>query len=134
MHQFRPSTPAEPRTNGIIVLNFAHPLTAQQQAQIEELSNTTIEDIITISTLINEEEPLEPQIASIIEAIYQSTHDWYKRDILINPPGYASAAILLLTEIHGRIGHFPNPHPHAPKTRFSHHLRSHRTSQPANHA
>jgi len=27
--------------------------------------------------------------------------------ILINPPGYAPAAILLLAEIHGRIGHFP---------------------------
>jgi transcriptional regulator with XRE-family HTH domain len=101
------NTPAEPRTNGIIVLNFAHPLTAQQQAQIEELSNTKIENIITISTLINEEEPLEPQIASLIEAVDQSTHDWYKRDILINPPGYAPAAILLLAEIHGRIGHFP---------------------------
>ena len=107
MHEFRPSTPAEPRTNGIIVLNFAQSLTMQQQTQIEELSNTTIENIITISTLINEEEPLEPQIASLIEAVDQSTHDWHKRDILINPPGYAPAAILLLAEIHGRIGHFP---------------------------
>src|SRR5436305_177780 len=35
------NTPAEPHTNGILVLNFAHLLTAQQQAQIEELSNTS---------------------------------------------------------------------------------------------
>ena len=101
------NTPAEPRTNDILVLNFAHPLTVQQQAQIEELSNTTIENIITIPTLINEEEPLEPQIASLIDAVDQSTQDWHKRDILINPPGYAPAAILLLAAIHGRIGHFP---------------------------
>lgn len=101
------NTPAETRTNDILVLNFAHPLTAQQQAQIEELSNTTIEHIITIPTLINEEELLEPQIASLIEAVDQSIHDWHKQDILINPPGYAPAAILLLAEIHGRIGHFP---------------------------
>ncbi len=101
------NTPAEPRTNDILILNFAHPLTAQQQAQIEELSNTTIENIITISTLINEEEPLEPQITSLIDAVDQSTYDWHKRDILINPPGYAPAALLLLAEIHGRIGHFP---------------------------
>ncbi len=100
-------TPAEPRTNDILVLNFAHPLTAQQQAQIEELSNTTIENMITIPTLINEEEPLEPQIANLIDAVDQSTYDWHKRDILINPPGYAPAAILLLAAIHGRIGHFP---------------------------
>ena len=101
------NTPAEPRTNGIIILNFAHPLTMQQQAQIEKLSNTTIENIITISTLINEEEPLEPQIARLIEAVDHSTYDWHKRDILLNPPGYSPAAILLLAEIHGRIGHFP---------------------------
>jgi hypothetical protein len=107
MQEFRPTTPAEPRTNGIIVLNFAHHLTMQHQTQIEELSNTTIENIISISTLINEVEPLEPQIASLIEAVDQSIHDWHKRDILLNPPGYTPAAILLLTEIHGRIGHFP---------------------------
>src|SRR5205823_1543266 len=86
---------------------FAHPLTIQQRTQVEELSNTKIENIITIPTLINEQEPLEPQIASLIEAINQSTHNWHKRDILINPPGYAPAAILLLAEIHERIGHFP---------------------------
>ena len=40
------------RTTGILVLNFAHSLTQEQQAQIEELSNTPIENIITISTLI----------------------------------------------------------------------------------
>jgi transcriptional regulator with XRE-family HTH domain len=101
------NTSAEPRTNGILVLNFAHPLTAQQQAQIEELSNTTVENIINIPTLINEEERLEPQITSLIEAVDQSTHDWHKRDIIINPPGYAPAALLLMAAIHGRIGHFP---------------------------
>jgi hypothetical protein len=88
-------------------LNFAHPLTAQQQTQIEQLAGTSIENIIDIPTLINEEELLQPQIISMIDAIDQSTHDWHKRHILINPPGYAPAALLLLAEIHGRIGHFP---------------------------
>ena len=101
------NTPAESHTNDILVLNFAYPLTAQQQTQIEELSGTSFEDIITIPTRINEEEALQPQITSLIDAIDQSSHDWSKRHILINPPGYAPAALLLLAEIHGRIGHFP---------------------------
>jgi transcriptional regulator with XRE-family HTH domain len=101
------NTPAEPRTHGILLLNFAHSLTVQQRVQIEELSKTTIENIVAISTLINEEEPLESQITSLIEAVDQSIPDWHKRDMLINPPGYAPAAFLLLAEIHGRIGHFP---------------------------
>lgn len=101
------NTPAESHTNDILVLNFAYPLTDQQQTQIEDLSGTSIEDIITIPTRINEEEPLQPQITSLIDAIDQSSQDWSKRHILINPPGYAPAALLLLAEIHGRIGHFP---------------------------
>jgi transcriptional regulator with XRE-family HTH domain len=99
--------PAEPYREDILILNFAYPLTEQQRAQIEELAGTGIEDIITIPTLINEEEPLEPQINRLIDAIGLSIDDWDKRHILINPPGYAPAALLLLAEIHGRIGHFP---------------------------
>ncbi len=101
------NTPPGPHTDDILVLNFAHPLTEQQQTQIEELAGTGIENIITIPTLIDEEEPLEPQITRLIDAVDQSIIDWHKRHILINPPGYAPAAFLLLAEIHGRIGHFP---------------------------
>jgi transcriptional regulator with XRE-family HTH domain len=101
------NTPSEPHTDDILILNFAHPLTAQQQTQIEQLSGTSIENIITIPTLINEEEPLEPQITQLIDAVDQSINNLHKRHILINPPGYAPAAFLLLAEIHGRIGHFP---------------------------
>jgi transcriptional regulator with XRE-family HTH domain len=95
------NTPAQLHTDDILILNFAHPLTAQQQTQIEKLSGTNIKDII------NEEERLLPQIITLIDAIDQSAHDWHKRHIIINPPGYAPAALLLLAEIHGRIGHFP---------------------------
>ncbi len=56
---------------------------------------------------INEEEPLEPQVATLIDAVDHTGPDWHTRDILVNPPGYAPAALLLLAVIHGRIGHFP---------------------------
>ena len=101
------NTPAEPHIDDLLVLNFAHPLTTQQQTQIEKLSGTIIENVITIPTLINEEEPLQPQITQLIDDIDQSTPNWHKRHVLINPPGYAPTALLLLAEIHGRIGHFP---------------------------
>ena len=52
--------------------------------------------------------PLQPQITQLIDAVDQSTHEWHKLHILINPPGYAPATLLLLAEIHGRIGHFPS--------------------------
>jgi transcriptional regulator with XRE-family HTH domain len=101
------NTPPEPHTDDLLLLNFTHPLTVQQQTQIEQLAGASIENIITVPTLINEEEPLQPQITLLIDAIDQSINDWHKRHILINPPGYPPAAVLLLAEIHGRIGHFP---------------------------
>jgi hypothetical protein len=37
-----------------------------------------------------------------------SSEEWQTRSLLINPPGYAPAAFVLLAELHGRIGHFPS--------------------------
>jgi hypothetical protein len=32
----------------------------------------------------------------------------FRIKLLVNPPGYAPAAFVLLAELHGRIGHFPS--------------------------
>jgi hypothetical protein len=92
----------------MLILNYTHPLTNEQQSQIEALANSPIEDIRTIRVQINQEEPLEPQIISIIDASGLSSEDWQTLPLLINPPGYAPAAFVLLAELHGRIGHFPS--------------------------
>ena len=91
----------------ILLLNFAHPLTEQQWKQIELLTGTSIKDVLTIPAQINETEPLGSQITQLIDATGLSIDDWQQRNILINLPGYAPAASLLLAEIHGRTGHFP---------------------------
>jgi len=91
----------------ILLLNFAHPLTEQQWKQIELLTGTSIKDVLTIPAQINETEPLGSQITQLIDATGLSVDDWQQPNILINLPGYAPAAALLLAEIHGRTGHFP---------------------------
>jgi len=92
----------------MLILNFSHPLTDEQQSQIEALANTSIEEVRTIPVQINQEEPLEPQITAIVEATGLSSEEWQTLPLLINPPGYAPAAFVLLAELHGRIGHFPS--------------------------
>jgi hypothetical protein len=92
----------------MLILNFTHPLTNDQQSQIETLANTSIEEVRTIRVQINQEDPLEPQITAIVDAAGLSSEEWQTRPLLINPPGYAPAAFLLLAELHGRIGHFPS--------------------------
>ncbi len=57
---------------------------------------------------IRQEEPLESQITTLIDAIGLSSEEWQTRPLMINPPGYAPAAFVLLAELHGRIGQFPS--------------------------
>ncbi len=92
----------------MLILNFTHPLTDEQQAKIETIANTSIEEVRTIRVQINQEEPLEPQITAIVDATGLTSEEWQTRPLLINPPGYAPAAFVLLAELHGRIGHFPS--------------------------
>src|SRR5579864_2947359 len=93
----------------MLILNFSHPLTPEQREQIQTLAAPiAIEEIRTIPVQINQYEPLEAQITAIVNTTGLSSEEWQTRQLLINPPGYAPAAFVLLAELHGRIGHFPS--------------------------
>jgi hypothetical protein len=92
----------------MLILNFTHPLTDEHKAQIESLASIPIDEIRTIPVQIDQTEPLGPQISAIVDATQLSSEEWQTRPLLINPPGYAPAAFVLLAELHGRIGHFPS--------------------------
>ncbi len=92
----------------MLILNFSHPLTDEQKPQIEALAGTSIGEIRTIPVQINQAESLEPQITAIVDAVQLTSEQWQTRPLLINPPGFAPAAFVLLAELHGRIGHFPS--------------------------
>jgi hypothetical protein len=91
----------------MLILNFAHPLTPAQRNQIEALAHTVIEEVRTIPVQIDQAEPLAEQISAIVDNVGLSSEDWQTRTLLVNPPGFAPAAFVLLAELHGRIGHFP---------------------------
>lgn len=91
----------------MLILNFTHPITTDQRAQIESLADTHISDIRTIPVQINQDAPLADQITAIIDSVELSSEEWQTLPLLINPPGYAPAAFVLLAQLHGRIGHFP---------------------------
>jgi len=91
----------------MLLLNFTHPLTAEHKAQIETLGGTSIDEIRTIPLQIDQALPLQAQIAALVDAAGLTSEEWQTQPLLINPPGYAPAASVLLAELHGRIGHFP---------------------------
>jgi hypothetical protein len=92
----------------MLILNFTHPLTDEHKAQIEALAGTLIDEVRTIPVQIDQDKPLVSQVSAIVDAAQLSSQEWQTRSLLINPPGYAPAAFVLLAELHGRIGHFPS--------------------------
>ncbi len=87
----------------MLILNFSHPLTSEHKAQIETLAGISIEEIRTAPA-----QPLAPQISVLVDTARLTSEEWQTRPLLINPPGYALAAFVLLAELHGHIGHFPS--------------------------
>lgn len=92
----------------MLILNFTHPLTTEQRSQIEALAGQPIDEVRTLPVHIDQSEPLSAQIIAIVDAVGLTSEEWQTRSLLINPPGYAPAAFVLLAELHGRIGHFPS--------------------------
>jgi hypothetical protein len=92
----------------MLILNFTHPLTSDNETQIEALAGSTVDELRVIPVQLDLAQPLEAQIRALVDAAGLSAEEWQTRPLLINPPGYAPAAFVLLAELHGRIGHFPS--------------------------
>jgi hypothetical protein len=89
----------------MLLLNYAHPLTAAQLARVAELLGAAPE-LREIKTLIDQAQPLAPQAAALADAAGLAPEQW-QPPLIVNPPGLAPAAVALIAEIHGRMGHFP---------------------------
>ncbi|MGC9400649.1 MAG: CRISPR-associated protein Csx15, partial [Anaerolineae bacterium] len=90
----------------MILLNFAHPITPNQRAQIEALTGHTIERIVDVDSQIDPQHPLVPQITAMIDETGLSPTEWQTLPLLVNPPALNFSAVALMAELHGRCGAF----------------------------
>lgn len=90
----------------MLVLNFSHPLTADQVAQIEALAGQAVQRVVDAPVQVAVG-PLAVQVAEVVDRVGLTPVEWQTLPLVVNPPGYAPAAAVLLAELHGRIGHFP---------------------------
>lgn len=88
------------------ILNFTHPLS---QEALEEIRYSIGEDLEVqpIAVDLDLQSPLVPQVEAILAQCELSSDQWQTESILINPPGMANCATILVAAIHGRMGHFP---------------------------
>jgi hypothetical protein len=90
----------------MILLNFAHPITPDQQAQLEALAGVPVMRIMDVPTHIDHAVPLGPQVVELADSCGLSPHEWQTLPMVINPPGFAPIAVALIAEVHGRRGAF----------------------------
>ena len=91
----------------MILLNFSHPLTEAQKAEIENLTAKKIEKLFAFSVHFDNDAPFLPQLKELMAKIPLSGRAWQREALLVNLPAYNFAAALLLAELHGRMGYFP---------------------------
>jgi len=91
----------------MILLNFAHPLNENQLAAIEQLIDGKIERVIEIRSQIDAQQPLGPQITKMADAAELTAEQWQSEALLVNPPSLNYSAVVLMAELHGRMGYFP---------------------------
>lgn len=93
--------------DGLLILNFSHPLTSEQLAQIEGMTEQKVEDVIEAKMQFDDEEPFAPQLVELADSIGLTSEEWQTLPLLINPPAFSIIAVTLLAELHGRMGYFP---------------------------
>lgn len=91
----------------MLILNFSHPLSESQRQQIAEFAQDVEPAVQDIQVQINFTRPLPPQIAAIADAVSMTPREWQTTPFLVNVPGQALVAALLIAELHGRCGYFP---------------------------
>lgn len=89
----------------MILINYAHPITPDQQAQLETLLGST-PDIRDIPAQIDRSQPLALVAAALADAASLSPVEWQTVPLFINPPALAPVALALIAELHGRCGYF----------------------------
>lgn len=83
------------------IVNFSHPLS---EVAIEQLGNPIIENV---KVQLDLDAQMDTQISAIIDEI-ETPLDGSVAGLAFVLPGMTYATVLLLAEIHGRTGAFPN--------------------------
>jgi hypothetical protein len=91
----------------MIILNFSHPLTSAQFAQLESLAQENAMRVFDLPVQFDNQQPYLPQLQALMERIPLSTEELQTLPVLVNPPSYNFITALLLAELHGRMGYFP---------------------------
>jgi hypothetical protein len=90
----------------MILINLTHPLTAEQQTQIETLAGQPIDRLIERMAHFDLTRPFAEQAAELADSLGLTPAEWQQAAIVVVPPSLNFGAAALLAELHGRCGYF----------------------------
>jgi hypothetical protein len=91
----------------MILLNFTHPITDEQSAEVARLSGQSIERVIDVATHFDHARSFIDQAAELVDRVGLTATDRGQVPVVVNLPTFAPVAAVMLADIHGRTGHFP---------------------------
>ena len=91
----------------MIILNFSHPLTEAQLAQLTSITGQPIDEVREFQVAFDNAKPFAPQVKQLLDGCGLSPEEWQTLPILIVPPSLNFIAVTLIAELHGRMGYFP---------------------------
>ncbi len=91
----------------MIIVNFSHPLTSTQLAQLAAITGESQPALIDVPAQVDVQQELLPQVIALADKAGITAAQWQSELIIVNPPALNYIAVLLLAELHGRIGYFP---------------------------
>lgn len=92
----------------MLLLNFSHPLTAAHLAQLAEILGEQPVMYFNHMAQFSHDKGFAKQVERLVDSVKLSPTAWQTERIIVNPPGFTPLALVLVAELHGRIGHFPS--------------------------
>jgi hypothetical protein len=89
------------------LVNFAHPLTAEQLAATAALTGSAPARVLEVPAQFDAGAPFTAQARAMVEDVGLSPAEWQTEPLLVNLPGHSAIAAVVLAELHGRCGYFP---------------------------
>lgn len=108
IRHFRPSGIALVHSRLMIIVNFSHPLTEQQLADVRR--KIGVEDLTVRDIKVNfdPDVPFAEQARVLVDGAELTPGAWQSELLLVNLPSLNYITGLLLAELHGRLGYFPS--------------------------
>jgi hypothetical protein len=89
------------------ILNFSHPLTDAQRADIEQAIGQSVDGITDVPVQFHVDQPFIEQVVALIDGLNIASQHWQSETWLVVPPSLTAISAVVIAELHGRTGHFP---------------------------